>query len=73
MRSIQSPIFTASLRKLRWGAKGRSKRGGGRTIDYWAVADVVCGILYVYAKSEQGDLMPTALLALRRVVREELK
>jgi mRNA-degrading endonuclease RelE of RelBE toxin-antitoxin system len=25
------------LRKIRWGAKGRGKRGGVRTIYYWAV------------------------------------
>ena len=43
---------------MRWGAKGRSKRGGGRTIYYWAVADVVCCILYVSFK-------PTDVKALR--------
>ena len=48
MRSIQSPIFTASLRKLRWGAKGRSKRGGaGRfTTGRWRMWCAVCCMLY---------------------------
>ena len=30
------------LRKLRWGAEGRGKRGGVRTIYYWAAEDGVC-------------------------------
>ena len=105
MRFIESPIFTASLRrhledeayramqaalalrpehgtlipgggglrKLRWGAEGRGKRGGTRTIYYWAVADDVCYMVYMYAKNEQGDLTPTQLRALARVVRKEFK
>jgi hypothetical protein len=63
----------AGLRKLRWGTEGRGKRGGVRTIYYWAVADEVCYMLFVYAKNEQGDLSPTQLRALARVVREEFK
>ena len=61
------------LRKLRWGAEGRGKRGGVRTIYYWAVDDDLCYMLYMYAKNEQGDLTATQLRALARVVREEFK
>ena len=61
------------LRKLRWGANGRGKRGGVRTIYYWAVDDDTCYMLYVYAKNEQGDLTATQRRALARVVREEFK
>ncbi len=63
----------AGLRKLRWGAEGRGKRGGVRTIYYWAVEEHVCFMLYVYAKNEQGDLTPAQVKALARLVREELK
>lgn len=63
----------SGLRKLRWGAQGRGKRGGIRTIYYWAVDDDVCYMLYVYAKNEQGDLTPAQIRALARVVREEFK
>ena len=42
----------AGLRKLRWGAEGRGKRGGVRTIYYWAVEDNVCFMLCIFAKNE---------------------
>ncbi len=42
----------AGLRKLRWGAEGRGKRGGIRTIYYWAVDDDLCYMVYMYAKNE---------------------
>lgn len=105
MRLVETPIFTAALRRhlddeqyralqaalylrpeqgalipgggglrqLRWGAEGREKRGGVRTIYDWAAADGVCSMLYQYAKNEQSDLPPTQLRTLARVVREEFK
>ena len=63
----------AGLRKLRWRAEGRGKRGGVRTIYYWAVEEHVCYMLYVFAKNEQGDLTPAQAKALARLVREEFK
>jgi hypothetical protein len=55
------------------GAEGRGKRGGVRTIYYWAVDDELCYMVFMYAKNEQGDLTATQLRALARVVREEFK
>lgn len=63
----------AGLRKLRWGAEGRGKRGGVRTIYYWAVDDNLCYMVYLYAKNEHGDLTATQLRARARVVKEEFK
>jgi len=59
------------LRKIRWGPKGRGKRGGLRVIYYWDAARESCYMLFVYGKTEQGDLTPAQVRALARVVREE--
>ncbi len=63
----------AGLRKLRWGAEGRGKRGGVHTIYYRAVDDDLCCMVYMDAKNDQGDLSPTQIRALARMVREEFK
>lgn len=63
----------AGLRKLRWKAEGRGKRGGLRIIYYWAVADDVCLMAYLFAKNEQGDLTRAQLRELARVARGEFK
>lgn len=75
LRPAQGPVIPGSggLRKLRWAATGRGKRGGLRVIYYWAVEDSVCYLLFLYAKNEQGDLTPTQIRALGRLVREEFK
>lgn len=62
---------TGGLRKLRWGARGRGKRGGVRVIYYWYPADQFFYMLLIYAKSEQDDLTPAQLRILRRLVKEE--
>jgi hypothetical protein len=73
LRPEQGPLIPDSggLRKLRWGARGRGKRGGVRLIYYWAPQEQAFYMLYVYAKNEQGDLTAVQVRILRRVVREE--
>jgi putative transcriptional regulator len=46
------------LRKVRWRASGRGKRGGARIIYYWAVNQEVILMLFLYPKNVQGDLHP---------------
>ena len=74
-RPEQGAIISGSggLRKLRWGGKGRGKRGGLRVIYYQAKGEDTFYMLFVYQKNEQEDLTPTQLRVLGRLVREEFK
>jgi hypothetical protein len=62
---------TGGIRKLRWGASGRGKRGGARIIYFVALDDDQILMLYVYAKNEQGDLSEPQKKALRTIVEAE--
>ena len=75
LRPEQGTIIPGSggLCKLRWAAEGRGKRGGLRVIYYWAAAESVCYMLYLYAKNEQGDLTRAQIRVLGHLVREEFK
>lgn len=59
---------SGGIRKLRWAAAGRGKRGGLRIIYYWAVTAHQIYMLYVYPKSKQENLTPAQLSALRRII-----
>ena len=59
------------IRKLRWGALGRGKRGGARVIYFWHAASETILMLFVYPKNERGDLTPAQRKALRLVVERE--
>ncbi len=64
---------TGGLRKIRWGGKGRGKRGGLRFIYYWDKASETIYMLFVYQKNRQDDLTPKQCRLLSRYIREELK
>ena len=74
-RPEQGPIIKRSggLRKVRWARTGAGKRGGVRVIYYWASVEAAFYMLYVYTKSEQGDLTSAQVRFLARLVREEFK
>lgn len=75
LRPDQGPVIRGSggLRKVRWARPGAGKSGGFRVIYYWAPADTTFYMLYVYAKSDQGDLTPDQARLLGQFVREEFK
>jgi mRNA-degrading endonuclease RelE of RelBE toxin-antitoxin system len=62
---------SGGLRKLRWGAQGRGKRGGVRVIYYWVVKQDRILMLLMYGKNEQDDLTADQLKVLRKIVEEE--
>ncbi len=64
---------TGGLRKIRWGASGRGKRGSFRFIYYWYRPGELIYMLVMYAKSRKEDLTVKEARALSKLVREEFK
>ena len=62
---------TGGLRKLRWKAEGRGKRGGHRVIYYWAAETSVILMLFMFPKNAQADLTPEQKRRLRQLVEAE--
>ena len=60
----------AGLRKLRWSAQGRGKRGGARVIYYWHVPGDRIYLVYGYVKSRSEDLTARQLELLRELMRD---
>ena len=75
LRPEQGPVISGSggLRKIRWGAKGSGKRGGFRIIYFWDKPSATCYMLFLYKKSDQGDLTAAQVRVLARLVREEFR
>ena len=66
-------VGSGGLRKVRWAAPGRGKRGGVRVIYYWAVEQERLLKLLMYPKSEKDDLSREQLMILRKIVEEEYR
>ena len=62
---------SGGLRKMRWSAKGRGKRGGSRVIYYWAVSQEQLLMLLIYPKNVQDDLSQDQKRTLRQIVEAE--
>lgn len=63
---------TGGLRKLRWSANGKGKRGGIRTIYLYITHKSHIHLLTLYAKNEVSDLTSDEKKILKSIV-EELK
>ncbi len=61
---------TGGVRKLRWRAGARGKRGGTRVIYYYHSDRIPLFLLTAYSKSHQTDLPPAQRAAMRRLVAE---
>ena len=64
---------TGGLRKLRWGTKGRGKRGGCRVIYFWHPISERLLMLFAFSKSERADLNAAQKRVLRQVVETEYR
>lgn len=64
---------SGGLRKLRWSAGGRGKRGGIRVVYYWLVLREVVLLLFAYSKNEQDDLTPEQLKQLKKIIEGEYR
>lgn len=64
-------IGYGGLRKLRWKAEGRGKRGGYRIIYYWATESGIILLLFMYPKNEQEELTAAQKRVLQRIVEAE--
>lgn len=60
------------LRKIRWRAQGRGKRGGIRVIYYLVHREEVF-MLYAYAKNDREDITPDQAKKLRDLIDYYLK
>ena len=49
---------TGGVRKIRFGAKGKGKRGGARVIYFWYSENAPIYALLAYGKNEKTDLSP---------------
>jgi mRNA-degrading endonuclease RelE of RelBE toxin-antitoxin system len=58
------------LRKVRWTAKGKGKRGGARVIYLLLLPPGVIYLFYAYTKGDMTDLSPEQKKRLRGAVEE---
>jgi mRNA-degrading endonuclease RelE of RelBE toxin-antitoxin system len=56
------------LRKIRWAAKGRGKRGGTRVIYFWHVTPEIITFLDIYPKNEKDDLTKQEIRLLNQLL-----
>ena len=56
------------IRKLRWSASGRGKRGGARLIYYWATQSDQVLMLFLFLKNERDNLTASQLKTMRQYV-----
>lgn len=63
---------TGGLRKLRWQARQKGKRGGARVIYFYYNDNMPVHLLLAYSKTEQEDLTPQQKQILSKLV-ERLK
>ena len=64
---------TGGVRKLRWAAKGKGKRGGARIIYYFHDESMPVFLLTAYTKGQKADISKAERNALRKLVPELIR
>jgi mRNA-degrading endonuclease RelE of RelBE toxin-antitoxin system len=64
---------TGGIRKLRFAAKGKGKRGGVRVIYYHLETKAIILLLLIYGKNQQDDLTVEQQKLLTKLVEQELE
>ncbi len=59
---------SGGLRKVRWSASGRGKRGGARVIYYNLLQDGTVWLLMAYTKARLDNLPPNVLKELKNAI-----
>ena len=59
---------TGGVRKVRFAASGRGKRGGARVIFYYLDKTMPLYALLAYAKNDKGDMIPAEKRAVSALV-----
>jgi hypothetical protein len=62
---------SGGVRKLRWGVRGRGKRGGVRVIYYVKRRDGVIWLLTIYSKSEIENIPAQTLRSIKEQIDAE--
>ena len=60
----------SGIRKLRWSAQGRGKRGGARVIYYWHIPGDRIYLIYAYVKNKRDDLTPAQVKTLSALMKD---
>jgi hypothetical protein len=58
---------TGGLRKIRWAAIGKGKRGGARVIYYHVASHAQIRMILIYRKGIKDDLTPKEKTVLRKI------
>ncbi len=64
---------SGGIRKIRWSASGRGKRGGSRILYYWYNEQNLFLMLFIFKKNEKDDLTTDQIKILKSIVESEYK
>lgn len=67
------PVISGSggFRKIRWKLPGSGKRGSLRLIYYWDPPESIY-LIFMYRKSDQENLTPLQVKALKKLIKENM-